>query len=162
MEVIDLGTGEKSRDPVRFAKKPDAEIAKLPIAGRSIETIPSSAVSGSVKSSFLGPDLKITGSLESHSLVQIEGIIEGDVHARQIIVGPKARVIGNIVADDVTVAGEVDGSVRGTNVKLQSGSRVSGEMHHNSLAIEHGAHFEGHSRRPQDIAELAPKLANRS
>ena len=108
--------------------------------------------------SFLGPDLTIVGNLESHSLIQVEGTVQGDVHARQIIIGSKARVTGNVVADEVTVGGEVDGSVRGLTVTLLSGSRVDGEMHHKSLAIEHGAHFVGHSKRPQDVAELAPKI----
>ena len=108
--------------------------------------------------SFLGPDLIIVGDLESHGLIQVEGTVQGDVHARQVIVGPKAKVAGNVVADDVTVGGEVTGSVRGLTVTLLSGSRVDGEMHHKSLAIEHGAHFEGNSRRPQDLSELAPKI----
>jgi cytoskeletal protein CcmA (bactofilin family) len=115
-------------------------------------------VNGTGIRSYLGPDLTIVGDLESHGLIQVEGIVQGDVHARQVIVGAKAKVTGNVVADDVTVGGEVDGSVRGLNVTLLAGSRVDGEMHHNSLSIEHGAHFEGHSRRPQDTAELAPKI----
>ncbi len=110
--------------------------------------------------SFLGPDLTIVGDLEAHGLIQVEGVVQGDVHARQIIVGSKAKITGNVVADDVTVGGEVTGSVRGLNITLLTGSRVDGEMHHKSLSIEHGAHFEGHSRRPQDTAELAPKLDN--
>ena len=108
--------------------------------------------------SFLGPDLTIVGDLESLSLIQVEGSIQGDVHARQIIIGSKAKVTGNVVADEVTVGGEVDGSVRGLTVTLLAGSRVDGEMHHKSLAIEHGAHFIGHSKRPQNVAELAPKI----
>lgn len=108
--------------------------------------------------SFLGPDLTIVGNLESKGLIQVEGTVQGDVHARQIIVGPKAKVTGNVVADDVTVGGTVDGSVRGLTVTLLSGSKVDGEMHHKSLAIEHGAHFIGHSKRPSDVSELAPKL----
>ena len=116
------------------------------------------SASGTGIRSFLGPDLTIVGDLESHGLIQVEGTVQGDVHARQVIVGPKAKVTGNVVADDVTVGGEVDGSVRGLTVTLLSGSRVDGEMHHKSLAIEHGAHFVGHSKRPQDLAELAPKI----
>ena len=108
--------------------------------------------------SFLGPDLNIVGDLESHSLIQVEGNVQGDVHARQVIIGSKAKVTGNVVADEVTVGGEVDGSVRGLTVTLLAGSRVDGEMHHKSLAIEHGAHFIGHSKRPQDVSELAPKI----
>ena len=144
-----------------FTKKPDPETAELIPTTRPTAPVSSPSHLTSGKLSFLGADLKITGNLESNSLVQIEGTLEGDVHALQIIVGPKAHVTGNVVAEDVTVSGQVDGSVRGLKVTLNSGSRVVGEMHHKSLAIEHGAHFEGHSKRPQDVAELAPKIGSR-
>jgi cytoskeletal protein CcmA (bactofilin family) len=130
----------------------------IPTQNAPTSAPPAAAAPGGRKSTYLGPDLTIVGNLECNGLVQIEGTIEGDVHARQIAVGPKARLTGNIVADDVTVAGEVSGSVKGLNVTLKSGARIGGDIHHKSLAIEHGATFEGNSRRPQDVTELAPKL----
>ena len=145
-----------------FGKNTESNVAHGNMTGQRMPAASSPAASspasGTGIRSFLGPDLTIVGDLESHGLIQVEGIVQGDVHARQVIVGPKAKVTGNVVADDVTVGGEVDGSVRGLTVTLLSGSRVDGEMHHKSLAIEHGAHFVGHSRRPQDLAELAPKI----
>ena len=142
-----------------FTKKPESDEAYSILPAK---TALNSSTLGPLRLSYLGPDLTIVGNLESHGQVQIEGTITGDVHARQITVGSKALVTGNIVADDVSVAGVVNGSVRGLAVTLQSGSRVDGDMHYKSLAIEHGAHFEGQSRKPQDVAELAPKLQKRS
>lgn len=141
-----------------FGKSTDTHAPMTASAPKPVASpAPALAASAGIRS-FLGPDLIIVGNLESRGLIQVEGNIQGDVHARQIIVGPKAKVTGNIVADDVTVGGAVDGSVRGLTVTLLSGSQVDGEMHHKSLAIEHGAHFVGHSKRPNDPSELAPKL----
>lgn len=145
-----------------FGRSTEPTVPLNPAPAAAARPAPSAAPANSPANtgirSFLGPDLTITGNLESRGLIQVEGAVQGDIHARQIIVGPKAKVTGNVVADDVTVGGVVDGSVRGLTVTLLAGSKVEGEMHHKSLAIEHGAHFVGHSKRPEDVSELAPKL----
>lgn len=100
--------------------------------------------------SVIGPDLLITGNLMSRGEVQIDGEVQGDVHATNLVVGDTARITGGIVADEVVVRGHVMGSVRGKRVLLQSSSHVEGDVYHLTLAIEQGAFFEGKSRRTQD------------
>jgi len=100
--------------------------------------------------SIIGPDLLITGNLMSRGEVQIDGEIQGDVHATNLVVGDTARITGGIVADEVVVRGHVMGSVRGKRVLLQNSSHVEGDVYHQTLAIEQGAFFEGKSRRTQD------------
>lgn len=100
--------------------------------------------------SIIGPDLLITGNLMSRGEVQIDGEIQGDVHATNLVVGDTARITGGIVADEVVVRGHVMGSVRGKRVLLQNSSHVEGDVYHQTLAIEQGAFFEGKSRRSQD------------
>jgi cytoskeletal protein CcmA (bactofilin family) len=100
--------------------------------------------------SVIGPDLLITGNLMSRGEVQIDGEIQGDVHAHNLVVGDTARITGGIVADEVVVRGHVMGSVRGKRVLLQNSSHVEGDVYHQTLAIEQGAFFEGKSRRTQD------------
>ncbi|KAB2920574.1 MAG: polymer-forming cytoskeletal protein [Hyphomicrobiaceae bacterium] len=100
--------------------------------------------------SVIGSDLTITGNLESKGEIQIEGEIQGDIHAARVIVGERARITGSLLADDIIVRGNVAGSIRGNNVTLQSNSHVEGDVFHKSLAIEQGAFFEGKSRRSED------------
>lgn len=100
--------------------------------------------------SVIGPDLVISGNLISKGEVQIEGEVQGDVHATHVIVGEKARITGNILAEEVVVRGHLMGSIRGRRIMLQSTSRIEGDIFHQSLAIEQGAFFEGKSRRTQD------------
>jgi cytoskeletal protein CcmA (bactofilin family) len=100
--------------------------------------------------SVIGADLSITGNLESKGEVQIEGEVQGDVHAHRIVVGERARIIGGLVAEEIVVRGNVQGSIRGNAITFQSSSRVEGDVFHKSLAIEQGAYFEGKSRRSDD------------
>ena len=105
---------------------------------------------GNGSASVIGADLSITGNLESKGEVQIEGEIQGDVHAQRIVIGERARITGALIAEEVVVRGSVQGSIRGNAVMFQSSSRIEGDVFHKSLAIEQGAYFEGKSRRSDD------------
>lgn len=100
--------------------------------------------------SVISEDLTVTGNVISKGEVQVDGEVQGDVHCASLVVGDKAQITGNIVAEDVVVRGRVTGSVRGQRVTLQASSQVEGDIYHQSLAIEQGAFFEGKSRRSDD------------
>jgi cytoskeletal protein CcmA (bactofilin family) len=104
--------------------------------------------------SVVGAQLSIKGNLESRGEVQIDGAIEGDVHARRIVVGEEARITGNLLAEDIVIRGAVAGSIRGGKVTLEAASRVEGDIFHKTLAVERGAYFEGRSRRVEDPAAV--------
>jgi cytoskeletal protein CcmA (bactofilin family) len=125
--------------------------------------------------SLIGPDLTITGNLISKGEVQVDGIVEGDIHGSHVIIGEAATIQGGIIAEEVVIRGHVAGTVRAKRVMLQSTSQVEGDIFHQSLSIEQGALFEGKSRRTThdpraDAAELSrpafgtppmlPELAN--
>jgi len=97
--------------------------------------------------SVIGPDLVVTGTLESTGDLRIEGDVQGDVYAARIVVGDQARVVGDMVADEIDIAGVVQGNIRGNSVTFRTGSQVEGEILHRKLAVEQGAYFEGKSRR---------------
>lgn len=100
--------------------------------------------------SLIGGDLVIIGNLISRGQVQVDGEVQGDIHANSVIVGEHARITGGVIAEEVIVRGTVMGSVRGKLVALQSTSKVEGDVYHQSLSIEQGAYFEGKSRRSED------------
>jgi cytoskeletal protein CcmA (bactofilin family) len=111
--------------------------------------------------SVIGPDLTITGNLVSKGEVQVDGIVQGDIHGSHVVIGETATITGGVVADEVVVRGHVIGSVRSRRVMLQSTSQVDGDIYHQSLSIEQGALFEGKSRRTQEDPRnmaLAPAL----
>lgn len=141
-----------------FTKRPDKEPSAFDLA-RTAPPLPvnspvssssSQRTSGRPSQSQIGSDLAIIGNLVSKGEVQIDGDVQGDVYAGNVVVGETARITGNIVADEVIVRGTVMGAVRGKRVVLQSSSKVEGDVFHTQLAIEQGAFFEGKSRRVED------------
>lgn len=107
--------------------------------------------------SVIGNDLKIIGQglkIISQGTLQVDGEVEGDVGGAEVIIGEKGKVTGTVAAERVIVRGRVSGVIRGATVTLQASSRVEGDIHHLSLAIEQGAEFDGRCRRPSDPAEL--------
>jgi cytoskeletal protein CcmA (bactofilin family) len=96
----------------------------------------------------IGNDLKIIGQglkIISRGILQVDGEIEGDVQAAEVIVGEKGQVSGMVAGRQVVVRGMVSGVVSGQTVALQASSHVDGDVHHMSFAIEMGAQFEGQS-----------------
>ena len=89
--------------------------------------------------------LKIVGSVTAEGLVEVNGQIEGEIHCTSLIVSRKAQVAGTITAERVVVDGRVEGPIQGGEVVLKSQANVVGDIHHQSLAIEKGAYFEGRS-----------------
>jgi cytoskeletal protein CcmA (bactofilin family) len=90
----------------------------------------------------------------SQGTLQVDGEVEGDVGGSEVIIGEKGKVTGTVAAERVIVRGQISGVIRGVTVTLQSSSRVEGDIHHMSLAIEQGAEFDGRCRRPADASEL--------
>jgi cytoskeletal protein CcmA (bactofilin family) len=87
-------------------------------------------------------------------VLQVDGEIEGDVQAAEVIVGEKGQVTGMVAGRQVVVRGKVSGVICGRTVALQASSNVDGDLHHMSLLIEQGAMFDGRSRRAASEADL--------
>jgi cytoskeletal protein CcmA (bactofilin family) len=139
-------------------KRSDTEPPKVPTSGMSASATPPPRPAtpplraGTERSapSVIGPDLIITGNLTSKGEMQIDGEVQGDIRATNLIIGERARITGTIVADEAIIRGQVLGSIRSKRVMLQSSSHVEGDVYHQTLAIEQGAFFEGKSRRNED------------
>jgi cytoskeletal protein CcmA (bactofilin family) len=115
--------------------------------------------------SVIGNDLKIIGQglkILSRGILQVDGEIEGDVQAAEVIIGEKGQVSGMVAGRQVVVRGKVSGVICGQTVALQASSQVHGDIHHMSFAIEQGAQFEGRSRRAKGEADLIAVVDGRA
>lgn len=97
--------------------------------------------------SIISADLTIDGNLNSGGEIQVDGVVNGDIRCKALIVGVKGSVIGEVVAQTVRMHGAVKGMIRAKSVFLASTARMSGDVEHESLAIEPGAYMEGHCKR---------------
>src|SRR5436309_2750440 len=74
--------------------------------------------------SIISADVVVTGTLSSTGDMQVDGRVEGDVHSAALVVGEKATIQGEVIADEVTVRGRVEGSIRARKVLLCSTCHV--------------------------------------
>lgn len=108
----------------------------------------------------IGPNIKFVGkelAIITDGTVQIEGEFNGDIHAREVIVGDGGAVAGTICGEDIRVHGRVKGTLRGTAISLQPSSTTVAKIIHHTLTTNTGARFEGMVRRTDSPAAVTPK-----
>ena len=119
---------------------PTASINSLPVA-----PAPKRNARGTAPS-IISADLTVTGTLVSNGDIQIDGVVQGDVRSVGLVIGEKAEIHGEVLAEEITVRGRVIGRIRARKVQLAATSHVEGDILHEAFAVEAGAFFEGNCR----------------
>jgi len=94
---------------------------------------------------LLGRGAHFEGRLVFEGIVRIDGTFAGDIFTRDtLIVGADSRVLAQIDADRVVIAGYVEGTIRATSrVEIQATGYVRGSVQSPILQIEEGGMFDG-------------------
>jgi cytoskeletal protein CcmA (bactofilin family) len=97
------------------------------------------------RGTVIAKGLKIVGSVTAEGLIEVNGQIDGELHCTSLVIARGAHVNGIVAAERVVVDGKVEGPIQGGAVFLKSQAHVVGDIHHQSLAVEKGAYFDGRS-----------------
>jgi cytoskeletal protein CcmA (bactofilin family) len=108
--------------------------------------------------SSISSGLSIVGKIVGQGRLGIFGHVEGEVHASTVQIGDGAQVVGDIVAEELTIGGRVKGTIHANRVKLTSTALVEGDIYHRSLAIEENAQFEGMSKRQENAIDTPSRV----
>ena len=97
-----------------------------------------------LSSSMISKDMQIKGMIKSETEIYNDGIIEGDISCKILIVGINGRVISNTIkTEKIVVYGVVDGNIDSSSVYLGTTARVNGNIFNNDISIENGAFVSG-------------------
>ena len=110
--------------------------------------------------SVISAELIVRGTLVSNGDVQIDGKVDGDIRANGLVIGEKAVILGDVYAEEATIRGRVEGSIRAHKVHLCATCHVEGNILHESLAVESGAFFEGNCRHSDNPLADAPDASS--
>jgi cytoskeletal protein CcmA (bactofilin family) len=111
---------------------------------------PTAATLGPSKTiSSIGSEMTVIGKLICKDLIKVYGLVEGELNASNALIADGARIEGEIVAEELTIAGRVKGDIHALRVKLQGTAVVEGDIFHRVLSVHETARFEGCSR-PED------------
>jgi cytoskeletal protein CcmA (bactofilin family) len=96
---------------------------------------------------LIGEEAFFHGALAVKGSLRVEGVFEGDISdAVDVEVGAHGRIVGNVAAETVVVAGEIVGNVVASrSIELLSSARLTGDLRTQKLRIDEGASFDGAS-----------------
>ncbi len=115
--------------------------------------------------SIIASDVVASGNIISEGLIQIDGTFDGSVRAAIISIGETATVKGMMVADEISVRGQMTGEIFARRVQLYNQAIFEGEITHSELGIELGARFEGrlhNTNEPQEKASWGGEAPSQS
>jgi len=97
--------------------------------------------------SLISADSVFQGTLDIKASVKIEGTLEGSVdNARTVIVAPGGKVVGDVSAEKVIIAGHIKGNTCASAVEILSEANIEGDVSTKRIAIEEGAIINGNFR----------------
>ncbi len=104
---------------------------------------------------YINKRVQIGGSVVTDLDVVIAGDVDGRVTCRKLRIEPDATVNGDLVADEIDLAGIVHGNVFAHVLYLRSSCQVYGDIFHGELQLDAGCYFEGKSRHIEDTRAVA-------
>ena len=147
-----------------FTKTKDGATSTLTPAQEAVRGAANKSAS-KVGASIICSDMKITGSIVSEGAIQVDGTVDGDIAATDMVVGSSGEILGEVKAETLRVKGKVKGSIRAIKVELETGANVVGDIIHGALIIQPDAAFEGHVKRdenPLSIKKPRPAMSSTS
>jgi cytoskeletal protein CcmA (bactofilin family) len=100
----------------------------------------------------IGPNCYMQGTIQSDGGIRIDGVFQGELETTgNLIIGESAKVVAEIEAHNVSVAGAVKGNISGNKVEILETGRVWGDLTVNSLLLNEGAYLRGQTMMHADI-----------
>lgn len=93
----------------------------------------------------IGPMATFDGRLRCDGSIRLDGAVEGGLIETlgNVLITSSARVMADIVAKTVSVAGAYKGNITANRVELLEGGRLWGVLDVRSFLMDEGAHFYG-------------------
>jgi cytoskeletal protein CcmA (bactofilin family) len=109
--------------------------------------------------SIIGTNCSLAGDITSDGEVHVDGKVVGDVRCATLVIGEEGGVTGEISAETVRVLGAVTGQITARAVELAKTARITGDITHETLAVEAGAFVEGRFNRLPPEGAKPPETA---
>jgi len=102
---------------------------------------------------------KIKGDIVANGDIRIDGELSGNISAQgRLVVGPKGRVLGEIVCKNIEVSGYIKGKVKaGELLTMKATSNIEGDISAVKLSVEPGSVFTGTCTMGDSTPNETPK-----
>ena len=98
----------------------------------------------SLESVVIGDGVIIKGVFFVPAKAVINGIIEGDLTAEEVLIGTTGKITGRISAKVIDVRGQIHNTIISEkSLIIRSTGKISGKIHYVEIEIEKGGEVEG-------------------
>jgi cytoskeletal protein CcmA (bactofilin family) len=119
--------------------------APRPAAAASLKPVPLAASStGNAAHLYAGPGIMLKGEIVGCDTLRVEGTVDGDASARQLVICQGGRFLGTAEIEEAEIEGSFEGTlcVHG-HLLLRSNGRISGKLSYGQIEVEKGGEIVG-------------------
>ena len=109
--------------------------------------------SESLESVVIGDGVVVKGAFTVPSKAVINGVIEGDLTAEEVLIGPTGRITGRVSAKIIDVRGQLHNTI--VSLIVRSTGKIVGKIHYSEIEIEKGGEIEGTLSQGAEPATVA-------
>jgi len=95
------------------------------------------------KPSIISEGAVFEGNLVFNGILHLDGKFKGNIKADKITIGRNGSFNGKFEADAVIVFGELEGEVECKDLTLNAGSNVNGKIRYSSIKVQSGSSVAG-------------------
>ena len=89
--------------------------------------------------SFISEDIEIHGNLTGKDYVDLHGKITGTLKSNKVDIRQKGSVSGEVIAEHITIDGEVDGEIKAGDLYIRSTAKIKGIIRYKNIDIQPGS-----------------------
>ena len=93
--------------------------------------------------SIISEGSEFKGNVKTSAEIQIDGVLNGNVKAKQIVVGINGNVRGNLTASFSRILGKVEGEIRAETLEIVKTATVKWNVFKKTISIESGSKITG-------------------
>jgi cytoskeletal protein CcmA (bactofilin family) len=98
----------------------------------------------SLESVVIGDGVSVKGVFFVPSKAVINGIMEGDLTAEEVLIGTTGKITGRVAAKVIDVRGQLHNTVVSEkSLIIRSTGKITGKIHYVEIEIEKGGEIEG-------------------
>lgn len=135
-----------------FSSKPrEAELETTIAEPKEIEEIPS--LPTPLTSTVIATGLTVTGTLEGEGVIQVEGVVKGEINLNgAVIVTTTGTIEGPVTANVIQVSGAIRGNcVAREHMCLEKTGSLEGDVTTISLIVHDGGRLNGRSNMVKEV-----------
>ena len=100
--------------------------------------------SDSLESVVIGDGVVVKGTFTVPSKAIINGVIEGDLTAEEVLIGPTGKITGRVSAKVIDVRGQLHNTIISEkSLIVRSTGKIAGKVQYSEIEIEKGGEIEG-------------------